>query len=315
VNAGRVFAVALLLAACAGARAEVPAWTAPRGEFGLRYWLSTGENKHSHNAQGVDPDFGNPTSVLTYENLDAHVLEAYARLRFGGNWFLKGNVGLGRINTGSFDDEDYLAGQVKFLDTTSSVKEGRISYFTIDLGRYEWSLQSGRTTFGAFLGFSQWTEDVDAYGIRRTVDLFNMFDDEPDSLLVISNKARWRSLRVGLTADLALATKTRLGIDLAFIPYAKLHNEDSHHLRTAPTSLGPVPNIIHEGNGRGVQFDAELRHAIYRRTELGLGFRYWYIDATSGTRNLPNRPDVPDLPLVEFYSKRSGLTLSLTHTW
>jgi hypothetical protein len=310
---GRVVVLAVLLAASAAARAEAPALAAaPRGELGLRYWLSTGETKNSHNAQVLSPTAGNPTSVLTYENLDAHVLEAHTRLRFGGNWFLKGNLGLGRVNTGSFDDEDYLAGQVKFLDTTSSVTEGRISYFTLDVGRYEWSSQSGRTTFGAFVGFSQWTEDVDAYGIRTTVDLLGIGGDEPDSLLVISNKARWRSLRVGLAADLALATRTRLAIDVAFIPYAKLRNEDSHHLRA---DLGPVPNIIHEGEGRGVQFDAEVRHELYRRTELGIGFRYWYLDATKGTRKLPNRPDVPDLPLVEFYSKRTGLTVSLRRTW
>jgi hypothetical protein len=306
----RCLLVVLLFASNSGFAQEVR-----RGELGVRYWLSTGETKHSHNAQVVEPAFGNPTSVLTYENLDAHVVEAHGRVTFGGNWFLKGNLGLGRVNTGSFDDEDYLAGQVKFLDTTSSVKEGRISYFTIDVGRYEWSLQSGRTTLGAFVGFSQWTEDVDAHGIHTTVDLFGFGGDEPDSLLVISNKARWRSLRVGLAADLALATKTRLGIDLAFIPYAKLRNEDSHHLRTDASDLGPVPNIIHEGQGRGVQFDAEVRHELYRRTELGLGFRYWYLDATKGTRKVPNRPDVPDLPLVEFYSKRTGITVSLTRTW
>src|SRR5918994_1145661 len=76
-----------------------------RGELGLRYWLSTGETKHSHNAQVLIP-----------------------------------SAGMGRVNKGSFDDEDYNAGQVKFLDTTSVVKEGRISYFTLDVGRYEWSL-------------------------------------------------------------------------------------------------------------------------------------------------------------------------------
>ena len=304
----RCFFVVLALAFSSAVLAQ----DSPRGEVGLRYWLSSGETKNSHNAQVLVPSAGNPTSVLTYENLDAHVFEVHARTRFGGNWFLKGNAGLGRIHSGSFDDEDYLAGQVKFLDTTSSVREGRISYFTLDVGRYQWSLQGGKTTLGAFVGFNQWIEDVDAYGIRTTVDLMGIGGDEPDSLLVISNKARWRSLRLGVAADLALAAKTRLAIDLAFIPYAQLHNEDSHHLRTDPSDLGPVPNIIHEGKGRGVQFDAELRHAVYRRTELGVGFRYWYVKATDGERKVRG---FPDLPLVEFYSKRAGLTVSLTHNW
>ena len=301
---------ALWFALALGVSSSVCGQELIRGELGLRYWLSTGESKHSHNAQVLFPDAGNPTSILTYENLDAHVVEAHGRIRFADNWFLKGNVGLGRINTGSFDDEDYDVGQVKFLDTSSSVKEGSISYFTLDVGRYEWSLQSGRITLGAFVGFSQWTEDVDAYGIQTTVDLSPPVFNLPDSVLVISNKARWRSLRLGLAADLGLTARTRLGIDVAYIPYAKLHNEDSHHLRS---DLGPVPNIIHEGEGRGVQFDAELRYAVYRRTELGVGFRYWYLKATDGERKL--NIDFPDLPLVEFYSKRTGLTISLRHAW
>jgi hypothetical protein len=305
----RCFVVALAVAVSPATFAQEPA---PRAELGVRYWLSTGETKHSHNAQVLFPGAGNPTSVLTYENLDAHVFEVHAGARFAGNWFLKGNAGLGKISKGSLDDEDYAAGQVKFLDTTSSVKEGHLSYFTLDVGRYEWSLRGGRTTFGAFVGFNQWTEDVDAHGIRTTVDLMGISGDAPDSLLVISNKVRWQSLRLGVAADLALAAKTRLAIDLAFIPYAKLRNEDSHHLRTDPNDLGPVPNIIHDGEGRGVQFDAELRHAIYRRTELGVGFRYWYLKATDGERRVR---DFPDLPLVEFYSKRRGLTVSLTHKW
>jgi hypothetical protein len=312
----RCFVVALAAAVSPATFAQEPA---PRAELGVRYWLSTGETKHSHNAQGVDPDLGNPTSVLTYSNLDAHVLEFYGRLNFAHNWLTKGNLGLGQINTGSFDDEDYAAGQFKYLDTTSSVTEGRVSYFTIDVGRTEWSQHRGRSTLGAFIGFNQWTEDVDAYGIARTVDVFNRFRDAPDSLLIISNKVIWRSLRVGVTANAALGERTRLSADFAFIPYAEVRNEDSHHLRTDPGDpvffLGPAPNIIIEGRGRGLQLDAELGYEIYRRTQLGLGLRYWYLEATKGTRTVPGRPGVAEVPLVELYSKRTGLTLSLTHAW
>jgi hypothetical protein len=302
------FLVILALAVSSGVFAQEP-----RGELGLRYWLSTGETKHSHNAQVLFPGTGNPTSVLTYENLDAHALELHGRLRFAQSWFIKGNLGYGRINTGSFRDEDYFAGQVKFSDTTSSVPEGWLAYGTFDIGRDEWVLRQGRTTLGAFIGYSQWTEYVDAYGARDNLGGGQVIS--PD-VKVISNKLIWRSLRVGLTADLAFATKTRLGIDLAFIPYATLRNEDSHHLRTDPSApgfLGPVPNIIIEGTGRGVQLDAELRHTVYRRTELGVGFRYWYLKSTDGTRRV--NIDFPDLPLVELYSKRTGLMLSLTHNW
>jgi hypothetical protein len=39
------------------------------------------------------------------------------------------------------------------------------------------------------------------------------------------------------------------------------------------------------------------------------------IEANDGTRSLPNRPDVPNLPIVELYSMRTGVTLSLRRLW
>ena len=306
-----VLAVAAALSPAAFAQDPAPA---PRGEVGLRYWLSTGETRRSHNAQAIDPTLGNPTSVLTYENLDAHVVEVYGRLNLAGNWFLKGNLGLGNITTGSFHDEDFNRGQVKFSDTTSSVPSGWIGYGTIDIGRNEWTLRQGRTTLGAFIGYSQWTESVDGYGVT---DHLGFTGDTPRGVRAITNTVTWRSLRVGLAASLGLGSRTQLSADLAFVPYARVRNEDSHYLRTDPSNpffLGPVPNIIIEGEGRGAQLDAELRHTIAPRTELGIGVRYWYIKATKGTRTVPAFPGA-ETPLVELYSLRTGVTASFLHTW
>ena len=288
----------------------VPAQEAPtvwdRGEIAIRYWLSTGETKNSHNARAASPIVGNPTSVLTWENLDAHVIELAARTSFAGNWFIKGNLGVGSITTGSFDDEDYLAGQFKFLDTTSSVREGTITYATIDLGITPWSLQAGRGSVGIFLGYNQWTEEVDGYGITQTADPLGVGGGNlPDSVLVISNKAQWKSLRLGLAGSLAFSERARLVADVAYVPYSKIRNEDSHHLRP---DLGPVQNVIKEGVGMGVQLDAELRYLISRRTTLGAGVRYWRLKAEHGTDNV-------DFPLVELTSERMGVMLSLARIW
>jgi hypothetical protein len=297
--------LALMLAPAAFAQ------EARRGELGARYWLSTGETLRSHSAQGVDPTLGNPTSVLLYENLDANVFELFGRGALGAGWFLKGTLGLGQINRGSFDDEDFNAGQVMFSDTTSSVPEGRISYGSIDLG-HEWVLRQGGLVLGLFGGFAQWTEDMHAYGATDHIGFIG--GDIDRGVKVISNKVTWRGLRVGFAGEAALGSRTRLSTDVAFLPYAKVRNEDSHHLRTSPADLGPAPNIILEGDGWGVQWDAELRHEIMRRTELGVGYRYWYMEATDGQRRVPN-VNFPNVPLVELYSKRSGLTLSLRRTW
>lgn len=301
----RIFWAALLAAGCQGALAQTDMPAARRGELGIRYWLSTGETKNSHNAQAASPAAGNPTSVLTYENLYAHVVEIFGRQNFADDWFLKGNLGIGRINTGWFDDEDYFAGQVKFLDTTSSVTEGEIAYGTVDLGVRQWSLEGGRSSVGLFIGVNQWREDVDAYGITRTVDTLGIFSDRPNSVLVLSNKVTWRSLRLGLAGHLAFGQHGELIADLAYIPYSKVRNEDSHHLRP---DLGPVPNVIKEGVGTGVQLDFELRYEILRRTLLGLGARYWRLKAEHGTDN-------GEFPLVELISERFGLTLSLARRW
>ncbi len=299
----------LLLSAGALAQDEPPAFQ--RGELGVRYWLSTGEIKHAHNAQGTNPSLGNPTSVLLYENLDANALELFGRGLFAREWFLKGLVGVGRINTGSFDDEDFNAGQVKFSDTTSSVSSGWLSYGTIDVG-HQWVLQHGAVNLGVFAGYSQWTEQVEASG--ATDHLGFIGGDIDRSTRVISNKLTWRALRIGFAGQFIFG-RARLAADLAFIPYATYRNEDSHHLRQDPDDLGPVPNILHTGDGRGVQLDAELGYEVYRRTVLALGWRYWTMESTDGKRSLPNFPSFPELPLTELYSKRTGLTVSLRHLW
>ena len=113
-------------------------------EFGTRYWLSSGENRFAHNAQGADPTLGNPTSILTYDDLDARALELHWRSEVSSEgWFFKGNFGLGEVRDGSFDDEDYDAAQAKTDDTTSSVRGERFSYLTLDVGRDLWRSAAG----------------------------------------------------------------------------------------------------------------------------------------------------------------------------
>jgi len=304
----RLRVLILALAVSPAAFSQEEPTLARRGDLGVRYWLSTGETKRSHNAQVLFPAAGNPQSVLLYENLDANVLELFGRQNFRNNLFLKGTLGVGRINRGSFDDQDFDAGQVLTDHTTSSVTGGSIGYGTLDLGR-QWVLRDGAVTLGVFGGFTQWTEDMDAYG---ATDHMGTIGPISRNTLVISNKVVWQALRVGFAGEFVFGRRTRLALDLAVAPYAKVRNEDSHHLRG---DLGQVPNIVLEGEGWGVQWDAELRHEIARRTELGIGVRYWHMEITEGSRELPNIPSFPDLPLVELYSTRFGVTLSLRRTW
>lgn len=303
----RIRVLILALALSSPAAAQEPAGEAApeRAELGVRWWVSTGEHKVSHNAQIIDPTLGNPTSILIWDNLDANSVELFGRQVFARHWFLKGFIGLGRLNTGSLDDEDFNAAQVKFSDTTSSVTDGSVAYGAVDVGR-QWAFGQGGYV-GLFAGFSQWTDDIDVSGITATTGSSPALDD---SVKVISYKVRWRALRVGVAGQAAVG-RARLLLDLAFAPYAEFRNEDSHHLRG---DLGPVPNIVDSGNGWGVQSDLELRYAISKQTQLGLGVRYWYFEARDGTTDFHNFTD-GRTPIVDMESWRLGATLSLRRVW
>jgi hypothetical protein len=294
----RGLALLLLLVALPGGAQE------PRFELGVRYWLSRGTHQFSHNAQGVDARLGNPTSILTYEDTDAHALEIHGRSELPARWFVRGNVGLGKVQRGSFDDEDYDAGQVKVSDTTSSVRSDRLSYFTLEGGREIWRNAGAATRLEAFAGFQQWSETLEAFGAQATVGPISV----PDRTLAITNDVRWRSLRAGVGLRTQLRPATRLSADLALVPYSEVRNEDSHHLRA---DLGPTPNVITTGTGGGVQLDVELRQALRRRVELGIGLRHWHLRSTDAEVTLAG----VTVPVNEIETRRTGLIVTLSGRW
>src|SRR5262245_50302034 len=125
---GAWYFIAAMLAASA-AQAQVQSQTADGLEIGVRYWLSTGNTQRSHDASSVDPTLLNPTSTLTYDQLDANTLELFARKSLGSNWFVKGNVGLGKINRGTLTDEDFfLIGGAPFHTMTLTSTDGDLGY-------------------------------------------------------------------------------------------------------------------------------------------------------------------------------------------
>jgi hypothetical protein len=298
----RLLVLALLVAATA-ARAQGQVAVQNGWELGVRYWFSYGSTQWSHNAQGLDPNFGNPTSILTYEDVVADSVEIHARKNFGNGWFVRGNAGIGWIRDGSFDDEDFKRGQIKFSDSTSPIRGNRLTYATLDIGRDLWAL--GWTTVGLFAGYHGWSERLDAYGAVFTVGGRPSIGE---SVASISNEATWDSLRLGVTAHSVINPKMRISLDLAWLPYARLYNEDSHWLRG---DLGPAPNVFIEGRGRGFQMDFELRYLFADSWEAGAGFRHWWIQSRKGDVSVGGSP----APLVELESRRTGITLSLTRRW
>jgi hypothetical protein len=301
------FLVAAILVA-GGTRAQDPPEATAALEVGVRYWLSTGKTTSSHDASGLEPLAGNPTSTLTYDKLAAHTLELYARKSFGERWFVKGNVGLGAIPNGRFVDQDFFAGQALFLETESGLS-GKLYYGTVDIGRELG--KSGSSTFGLFVGYQRWNERLDAYGFSNTNQALFVFTQElGDNVPVISNEQRWDSLRIGAEMK-SVRGRTRFRAELALIPYAKYRHEDSHWLRQ--DELGPAPNVIATGHGTGGQLELEVRRSYpeYFGLELGLGYRYWKLDSRSGTMTFGGN----SFPVTELVSERQGVMFTVSKSW
>jgi hypothetical protein len=262
----------------------------------------------SHDASGLDPTLGNPTSTLTYDKLDSQTVELYARKGFHENWFVKGNVGIGTIPNGRLVDQDFFAGQALFLETVSGLS-GKLYYGSVDIGRKIG--RSGNSSFGLFVGYHHWNERLDAYGFSNTNQALFVFTQElGDNVPVISNEQTWDSLRIG--AELTSTRgRTRFQVDLALIPYAKYRNEDSHWLRQ--DTLGPAPNIIATGRGVGGQLDVEVRRSFpeYFGLELGVGYRYWKLSSTSGTMTFGGN----SFTVTELISERQGVTFTVSKVW
>ena len=275
-------------------------------EVGARYWWSRGKTEWSHDASGVAPYYGNPTSVLVYDKLNAHSLEVHGTKRGRGGWLVSGNVGGGSIYSGTLNDSDYFAGQVKFSETTSSITDGDLGYATID-GGYDFLRPAPRTSLGVFGGFNYWNERVVASGASYNVPAGQR--GIPVSTAVITNDVKWYSARVGLVGRVQLGDSFNVSGTLAAVPLTYMRNNDSHHLRT---DLGPTPNVTMDGTGFGAQLEAEARYALSKWAEIGLGLRYWKLRATGDIHFVV---DGTTLPLNEFQSTRYGATLSLTARW
>lgn len=289
----------------------------PPYELGVRYWQSVGKTKFSDNASERNRTLGNPTSVLTYDDMSGYTAEFFWYARNESEIFAKGFAGGGWLDGGSLDDEDYARGQIKFSDTFSKIEGSSIAYTTIDLGRRFVVRDSGPfVSVSPFVGFNYWYEQAMAHGVRCNPDdvppseSFCPFTGRvviPYSQKVIRNEANWASIRLGAEIKVKLWDRLTLIADAAGVPYAYVSNFDSHYLRG---DLGPVPNIEDRGSGWGYQLEGALRYDISPEWSAGAGVRYWFatVGGVSDFRNF----DIA-VPLKDFTSERFGVFGDLSY--
>jgi hypothetical protein len=325
----RRFGLALLAIAslAGGARAQsvdvpkpyaipLPPMSEPRWELGARYWWSDGKTSFNFTSSKIDPLLGNPTSKLTYDGTNGNSAEFVWRAKNESNTFAKGFVGGGWLNGGTLDDQDFLAGQVKFSDTSSKIGGNSLLYGTIDVGQ-DFTLldRAMKVTFGPFVGFNFWQETATAFGARCNRDDVDGavcgppgFIAVPFSTKAIQNEPNWASLRLGGELRVKLWNRLSLIADAAALPVAYVWNEDSHFLRK---DIGTVPNIVDRGTGWGYQLEAEARYDFTPNWSAGGGVRFWHAEAGRGNTDFVHSQT--KVELNDFTSERFGVFGDVTY--
>jgi hypothetical protein len=253
-------------------------------EVGARYWFSSAQINFSF--VNGDPLFGNPTSTLYWDGLTSHSGEVFARLDHKpSGWFVKGVAGLGTVVDGNIVDRDYLAGQIKFSDTTSVVKDGNLAFAMMDVG---WGYSPVKDIHvGFFAGYQFWREKVAAYGLRCNqvsfvIDSCNAVGALPVGydIAVFNYQPTWHVVRLGFEGRAAITDRWSVSGEIAAIPYAYLQNDDSHLLRS---DLGPSPNVVTNSKyAFGLETEMFVNYALTPNIEIGGGLRYWGIAALFG---------------------------------
>ena len=220
----------------------------------------------------------------------------------------------GWSDSGTLDDEDYLAGGIKFSDTLSQVDGDNLGYGTIDLGKTLHPFSAHPNfSLGIFLGVAVWSETANATGVVcNPDDVGGFFCGPPGAVAVehgvdvIKNQVNWVAWRVGLEARWRVGDLVTIFGEVAALPVTALYNEDSHFLRW---DLGPVPNIVHDGWGYGVMAEAGANIQVTPALTFGGGVRYWEAK-TDGTAEFA---DVVEVRLNELRSERFGAFADLTY--
>jgi hypothetical protein len=324
----RAFSVVLLATACiaGAAHAQVvevprpyaiplPPTAEPNWEIGGRYWWSEGSTRFDINSSKINPIFGNPTSTLTYDDINGNAGEFFWSVRNETDTFAKGFIGAGGLSGGSLDDEDFFVHQIKFSDTYSSVEGNSLIYGTIDVGQ-DFTLldREAQVTLSPFVGFNYWQETVKVNGVRcNRDDVGGFFCGPPGSILVpfssrvLKNEANWASLRLGGEFKVKFWDRLTFRGDAAVLPIAYLWNDDYHYLRS---DLGRAPNIEDSGSGWGYQLEGELSLDVTQHWALGAGVRYWYAE-TNGDSDFIHLGVTSKLQ--DFTSERFGVFGNVTY--
>jgi len=258
----------------------VQAWLPGWGfEFGSRVWFSSGKFQWNIGAGPAGTGGNSDISRLTYDGLTGYTGEYFQRIDTPWGLFAKGNLGLGVIDGGHQNDEDWLRGGpagIAYSNTVSSTSNGQLGYGTFDLG-YD-VLRGPGYKVGPFAGYNYFSQRWNTFGCTQ---IANQFSDcvpaVPATTQIGTQASTWQSLRVGLNSEVMLVPGLKLTADVAYLPYVSMTGQDNHLGRATTTFFDQ------QGTGQGVQLEAILSYLVTDNFSVGVGGRYWSMWTTNGT--------------------------------
>jgi len=269
-------------------------------EVGLRYWYSTGKSQKSL----FDLSGALLVSRLTWTSTTGHTGEGYFNITDAGV-FVKGYLGVGFVSGGNLQDEDFPPVIAPYSSTNSQQKDGRLNYASADLGYY--LLDGPRGKLGGFIGYHFYGEKLNAFGCTQTATNPGIcVPSIPTSVRAITENDHWYSARVGVAGEVMIMPGLKLSGDAAYLPYVKMTGSDTHWLR--PDFSGPIPEKAH---GTGMQFEGVLTYYFNDNVSLGVGGRYWKMDAPHGQADFTNIVIGGGPQAIKFETNRYGTFVQL----
>ncbi len=249
-------------------------------EAGVRYVYGWGRFQKDQ-LQKDKPDI--TQSKLTYDDLPTNGVEGFARLDAPFDVMVKGVVGTGSGSSGgTMHDEDWGLGPPQHavdIPYSNSVADSGydIHYLIADAGYDVW--RAPATKVALFAGYSYFKQALQSWGCRQIADRHSDCDGThvaPTSVLVITDTDTWKALRLGAVLDTLIAPGLKLTGEVAYLPRVKLTASNHHFLKDEE-----APEW---GSGSGVQLETILSYAITDALSVGVGGRYWSLQADGATQ-------------------------------
>lgn len=294
----------------------------PRVELSVRSWLFTaGETRWSHDASGLDPRLGDPTSALVYKDNDSHIIELGGRLNFGRRGFVRAEGGFSvSFDRGLLVDDDFTAvtGQQIFSRTHSDITGSGTQYGSLDLGFRAAQFSGSRGYVDVFAGFQYWRTRYEATGVRQVIcnpsgipGLSCTPNLNLPGVMAITNTTHWITpIRIGVDTEYRVTRRVSLDLRVSVSPVSLLYNEDVHHLRS---DLQQDPSFSMWGVGVNANAGAGVKFSLTGNLALTGGYRVMWNRTYQGEwENHPIGGGSNRVPLNEFQTIRHGVLIGLT---